>query len=366
MNDALNKRRERYYRWSTYLAQVDTPTLKSHLRWRKGTRIWGGNQVLELAGTRFFVKKLPITEREYDNAFSTRNIYQLPAYYNYGVGSVGFSPFREIAAHIKTTNWVLDGSIENFPLMYHYRIVPTSYEDPGMSRGDLEGYVKYWSGSKRIGRYMEDRAKARHEAYLFLEYVPQSLDSWLRNNLAESQSVAEKMKPVFAFLREHGIVHFDSHHANILIDGDRPYLTDFGLLSDGDFELSKSERALLKQNPFYDCGEFLGYFSFYAYRAVEGASQTVKDRLKRHYGIDDLRSWVTMTQRQTLFDHLEEICDRGWLKLPASYVETMVKYVSVFEVMHGFFTRMHRGNRKNHTYDRAKLRQSLKQSGYIA
>lgn len=364
MNNALNKRRERYFKWSTYLAQVDTPTLTSRLRWRKGTRVWGGHQVLELGGSKFFVKKLPITDREYDNAFSTRNNYQLPTYYNYGVGSVGFGPFREIAAHIKTTNWVLDGAIENFPLMVHYRIIPTSYKDPGISTDDLEGYVRYWNGSKRIGRYIEDRAKARHEAYLFLEYIPHELGSWLRNNLAKTPPVVEQMRHVLRFLRDHGIVHFDSHHSNILTDGNRIYLTDFGLLSDKTFDLSEAERTLLKENRFYDCGEFLGCFGFYAYERMKKMTETSRATLERHYGLTDLRS--STAQRETFLNHLEEICERGLVKLPPAYVQTVTKHRETTLVMDDFFTRMHGGTRKNHTYDRAKLRRSLKQSGYIA
>ena len=62
--------------------------------------------------------------------FSTKNLYDLPTYYQYGVGSAGFGVFRELVANIKTTNWVLQGAIANFPLLYHARIIPFSGERP--------------------------------------------------------------------------------------------------------------------------------------------------------------------------------------------------------------------------------------------
>ena len=40
-NSTLNRRRERYFKWSAYLSGIDTPSLRSLLRWRKGTRVWG-------------------------------------------------------------------------------------------------------------------------------------------------------------------------------------------------------------------------------------------------------------------------------------------------------------------------------------
>lgn len=47
----------------------------------------------------------------------------ITTYYNYGVGSGRFGAFRELLTHTKTTNLVLNEEIENFPLMYHCRII---------------------------------------------------------------------------------------------------------------------------------------------------------------------------------------------------------------------------------------------------
>jgi serine/threonine protein kinase len=364
MNYDLNKRLERYYRLSVRLASLDTPTLTSLLGEREGTSVWGGNQQIVLDGTRLFVKKLLITDLEYENAFSTRNLFHLPTYYCYGVGSVGFGPFRELVSHVKTTNWVLGGSIEHFPLMYHYRILPPSGKRPQVSRKERTDYVRYWNRSKRIGRYMEERAKARHEICVFLEWFPHSLDSFLSRNPARSADVIEQMKRVHAFLHRHHVVHFDCHHDNILTDGSRVYLTDFGLLLDREFELSEAEQAFLTDNRLYDCGEFLSGFGVYAHRQYNRMSQSRKARLQCHYGLDE-KGQSRSDQLAILMNNFEEICDRGWLKFPPSYAEAVVKYRDAILVMDDFFTRMWAGSKKNHRYDRTRLSRALREVQYL-
>ncbi len=71
------------------------------------------------------MKKVPITDLELqaENYMSTTNIFNLPMCCQYGIGSAGFESWRELAAHIMTTNWVITGQCPNFPMMYHWRIV---------------------------------------------------------------------------------------------------------------------------------------------------------------------------------------------------------------------------------------------------
>lgn len=93
------------------------------------------------ARSKVFVKRVPVTNIEFDNLFSTRNLYNLPTYCNYGFGSTGFGVFRELVTHIKTTNWVLSGAIATFPLMYHYRIIPFSGRRVDVDMERLKDYV---------------------------------------------------------------------------------------------------------------------------------------------------------------------------------------------------------------------------------
>lgn len=91
-----------------------------------GTSIGGTTALLQINDKKVFVKKIRITdlERQHENRRSTRNMFELPLYYQYGIGSAGFGVWRELAIHMMATNWVLSGECKNFPLMYHWRLLP--------------------------------------------------------------------------------------------------------------------------------------------------------------------------------------------------------------------------------------------------
>lgn len=120
----MNSRIETYYELSSHLSLVDDEQLNVLLSETEETRGWGRNHTITLGHSKVFIKRIPVTALEYEHMFSTKNHYDLPTYYNYGIWSAGFGAFRELISHIKTTNWVLSGAIENFPLMYHYRLRP--------------------------------------------------------------------------------------------------------------------------------------------------------------------------------------------------------------------------------------------------
>jgi hypothetical protein len=122
----IELRRRRYFKLSSLIAQIDNAQLRCLFEASEPRAGWGRNHTIDLGSSKVFVKRVPVTDTELDNFFSTKNLYSLPTYYNYGVGSAGFGVFRELVAHIRTTNWVLDGQIETFPLMYHYRVIPFS------------------------------------------------------------------------------------------------------------------------------------------------------------------------------------------------------------------------------------------------
>ena len=84
-------------------------------------------------GTPVFVKSIPLTGAELANPGSTRNHYGLPPNFQYGVGSAGFGAYRELAAHMATTQWALDGTNEHFPLL-HSRVLPLPEEGRRMAR----------------------------------------------------------------------------------------------------------------------------------------------------------------------------------------------------------------------------------------
>jgi hypothetical protein len=139
-------RRKRYFKLSSQIAQLDNAQLHSlfdHSESNESSTGWGMHHTIVLGQSEVFVKRIPVTNIEFDNLFSTKNLYDLPTYCNYGFGSTGFGVFRELVTHIKTTDWVLEGTIATFPLMYHYRIIPFSGRRADIDKLCLKSYVEY-------------------------------------------------------------------------------------------------------------------------------------------------------------------------------------------------------------------------------
>lgn len=211
-----------------------------------------------------FIKKVPLTdlERQPQHVRSTANIFGLPLFYQYGVGSNGFGAWRELAAHLLTTNWVLSEECPNFPLLYHCRILPTTKPEPmnAKEREELESDIQYWDNSQSIRNRLEAIRNSSAHLVLFLEYVPQTLSRWLSARLqgnetpsAESISFIEKnLKTTIDFMSAHNFFHFDAHFNNILTDGQIVYFTDFGLALSSDFDLTEDEHAFLANHTSYD------------------------------------------------------------------------------------------------------------------
>lgn len=60
------------------------------------TGIGGATALMQIEETPIFVKIIPLTEKERltENAMSTKNVFKLPPYCQYGIGSPGFSVWR--------------------------------------------------------------------------------------------------------------------------------------------------------------------------------------------------------------------------------------------------------------------------------
>jgi len=224
----------------------------------------GGKSVLiNINETPVFVKKVPLTDLEQlpQHFMSTANLFNLPLGYQYGVGSAGFGAWRELATHIMTTNWVITGECANCPIMYHWRILPSSPGDININYlGDIEEYCQYWENSAVIRQRIEDLNKASAHIALFLEYVPQNLREWLSAQIAKGDGSAEtavafvdeQLKATNKHMNAPGLMHFDAHFENILTDGKQLYLSDFGLALSSKFDLTQAETEFLKQHQSYD------------------------------------------------------------------------------------------------------------------
>ncbi|MEU9114103.1 protein kinase family protein [Streptomyces sp. NPDC048483] len=242
-----------------------------------GSGIGGRSARLDVDGTPVFVKRVPLTDLELrpEHVRSTANLFELPLYYQYGVGSAGFSAWRELAAHALTTGWVLGNAYQGFPLMHHWRVLPDTPPEPEAYAGEfggIDGAVAHWEGSPAVRERLTALGRASSSLVLFLEYVPQTLTAWLDGHRAGDAAPyhwAEKeLMRGTAFLASQGFVHFDAHFDNILTDGRLLYFADFGLALHSGFELTYTEAEFLTRHLPYDRCHTAGHLLHHLLRRV--------------------------------------------------------------------------------------------------
>jgi serine/threonine protein kinase len=364
VEDTLENRRQIYFNISSQISRLNDAQLRSLFDDREVSTGWGRNHTIVLGQFQVFIKRIPVTDVEYENLFATKNLYKLPTYYNYGVGSAGFGVFRELIAHIKTTTWVLAGSIATFPLMYHYRIVPFTGQRADMSLEHYQAHVKYWGNSANISNYLSDRTNAKYELVLFLEYIPHVLDTWLQENPDKLRQSLEELRTTIDFLRSKQIVHFDAHLHNILTDGEQIYLTDFGLVLDKNFALTKDEESFFDRHTLYDYGEVLWNLRYLIRDLYEACSERDKCQITAKYQIEENLKSPELTSR--LLDNIDRIHVDGDLKLDEFYVASVIKYRSIITLMQDFYSDLRGNDRKDTQFPHAKLELLLAETGFMA
>jgi hypothetical protein len=221
--------------------------------------------VVDLEGAKVFVKKIALAdlERTEGNMGSTANLFDLPDFYQYGVGSAGFGAWRELNAGLRASAWALSGDCPYFPLIYHWRVLPRTA--PPLSADQqawLDRAPAYWENSDAVRARLEAIAKASASVVIFLEYVPENLHVWLKNRRSDQAPdadleaallrVHDQMQTAAAFMNEGGMLHFDLNASNLLTDGEQIYAADFGLSLCADFDLSGAERAFFETHRLYD------------------------------------------------------------------------------------------------------------------
>lgn len=331
--DAQLARRTTYRAVSTELALLSDQHLLELLNKAEpmGVGIGGTTALLTVNGVDIFVKKIRLTdlERQPENSMSTRNIFELPLYYQYGIGSAGFGVWRELAAHTMTTNWVLAGECHNFPIMYHWRVLPKlTPEIPTTDQlAKLEQDVAWWGESSLVRARLMENLKASADVVVFLECFSGNLHTWLRRQMLEGGDVAElacamverKLKSVAAFMNARGLLHFDAHFNNILTDGHDLYFSDFGLATCAQFDLSKAESDFFKKNYRYDQCYTMAYFVEWLLTALFGAE-----------------NWAIGNDNALLHEYA---AGKGKPLLPV--IDRIIRrYVSVAVVMNDFFLKL--------------------------
>lgn len=305
---SMENRSKVFKKLNPYLGNLDEPQLRELLQKTesKNTSIGGTSFVIKVEGTPVFVKKVALTDLEMlpKNKQSTRNIFNLPLFYQYGVGSTGFGAWRELAAHEMTTQWVLQGKTPNFPILYHSRVLkreePISTEPK--AKKSIEEITQYWENDPNIRKRLEGIQNASHELVLFLEFVPYNLSKWMRKELPKAKNPAHVVDRIYNqlttandFMRSQGFMHFDAHFQNILTNGDDIFFTDFGLAISEQFELSEKEKSFFKEHiKTYD----------QVYSVVNSVREVLSSFIKRPKGRMSLREILELKD-QTFPSSLE-------------------------------------------------------------
>lgn len=300
-----------------------------------GSGIGGTTVLLEVEGTSVFVKQVRLTDLELrpENLRSTANLFGLPIFCHYGVGGIGgpgFGAWRELAVHTMTTNWVIAGDYEGFPLMYHWRVLPDHGQPLPEELADVERAVAYWGGGSGVRRRIEALQQSSASLMLFLEYIPQNLHDWLDVQIEAGDEVAERactmvdneLRAGISFMNARGLLHFDAHFENILTDGRRLFFADYGLAISSRFELAQGEADFFDEHRGYDGCYAVTHLVNWLAVALYG------------YGPEERRAFVRS-------------CAQGVppAGAPAAIAALLVRHAPVAAVMGDFYRRFQRESR---------------------
>lgn len=365
MKRTFEQRRSTYFHLSNEIAQLSNQQLQALFEADADkTHGWGTNHTLTISGSKVFVKRVVLTDLEYENQFSTRNLYELPTFYNYGIGSAGFGTFRELVAHIKTTNWVLAGEIANFPLLYHYRIMPRVDDPRPFNEEGFERYITYWNSEENLRRFGMARRQARYEVVLFLEHFPLQFRPWLEENMGQIEQVLGELRDTITFLRQQSVIHFDAYFNNVMSDGGRPYLCDFGLVLDKRFDLSEAEQAFFEAHTHYDYGEVLASLSWLLTDILnERLEGQEKEAIRLKLGTEESAPYGE--RAFALLENIESLHGDGLLPLDADFVAVLVKHRAVIMFMQQFYGAMRGNERKDTPFDHERLKQLLYDAHFL-
>lgn len=216
--------------------------------------VGGESGILDVDGGPVFTKRIPLSDREIANTGSTANLFDLPIFSHYGMGGPGFNAWRELAANVIVTDAVLAGETHSFPILHHWRVLP-GRSPIAAEHADIDTVVAAQCGSSAVRTRLEALAAATCSLVLFCEYVPHPIANLLRDNPADrAVTVERQLSEIVTFLRDRELLHMDAHFGNMRTDMERIYLSDFGLATSPQFELSAAERDFVERHLTHDAG----------------------------------------------------------------------------------------------------------------
>ena len=353
-----SERTARYARISTALALQSDLQLSRLVEAAEplASGIGGTTMALELDGCKVFAKRVRLTdlERRPEHRMSTENIFQLPAFCQRNVGSVGFGAWRELAAHAMTTGWVLSQALESFPLMFHWRVLDGAAAaraaPPPAELADVEGMVRYWEGAESMGLRLSALADATASIVIFLEYLPSGLSAWLGQQLAAGPAAMEAACAMvergltvdIPKMNALGLMHGDAHFDNILTDGHRLYFADLGLATSARFALTPEELGYLRDHASLDRAYVLAKWVNWLTKAFTPSSSSLQERM----------ALVRAVAQGQAPQHLMP-------ELPAAAAAIIHRHAPVASLVNDFYVQLH-GERRNAPYPREAVEAALR------
>jgi hypothetical protein len=307
------------------------------------TGIGGSTLAFDIDGVRIFAKRVRLTdlERRPEHRMSTANLFELPTYCQRNVGSAGFGVWREVAANVMTTGWVLARQLESFPLMYHWRVLggaaaPGAKPAPD-ELADIEGMVSYWDGSQAMRARLKALADATASVMIFLEYVPWNLSEWLSQQMAAGPEAMESACAMVEhgltvdvpLMNALGLLHGDAHHGNILTDGHRLHFADLGLATSARFQLSDDEQSYLQHNASLDCGYVRAKWVSWLVKAWAPAASSLQERME----------WIRDIARG-------QAVSRVIPDMPSSIAAIIRRHAPVATVLNDFYVELRSASRR--------------------
>ncbi len=213
--------------------------------------VGGATAVVDVAGLPVFAKQIPLTDLELANPRSTANLFDVPAFCQYGIVTPGYNAWRELAANELLTTAVLAGHTRAFPVLHHWRVLP-GRPPIAAEYADIDTVVAALDNSPAARARFTALAAASSSLVLVNEYVPHPLTTFLDS--APPATVERQFFEITTFLASRRLLHMDGHFGNMRTDGEQLYLTDFGLVTSPDFDLNPDERAFVDRNATHDAG----------------------------------------------------------------------------------------------------------------
>jgi len=311
-----SSRASRHFTASTALSLLSDAQLLDRLSAAEvlSEGIGGTGSRLDVDGVPVFAKRVPLTALEQQHRHSTANLYDLPSFCHYGLGSPQGSAWRELALHVMANGWVLGGQCANFPLLHHWRTLPVpSGRIPDRS---IEEDIAYWGDAPGVRQRLTELEETPDSLVLFCEYFPTTLHRWLPTHLDAAPRIEEQLFATVSFLEEQGVTHFDTHFDNFLTDGEQLYLTDFGLACSRRFDLSASEREFYELTVEHDRGYTAMYLVNWLVTEIRG-------------------TW----NRPARLAAVQQAA-RGELELPEPAAGVVSRHAEAAVVMNGFHSRL--------------------------